>query len=124
MQDIDGHLRGGIPERDLDALNSYWQVLPGLREVLFESASRVGYFSFRPPVAEVKPTVLNHAEFHIFTQSVMRGYESWKAAVTPRLIGFKRDERPNEALSMRSQRSCEPHFAWRHCSMPTMYTSI
>ena len=28
LQDIDGHLRGGIPERDLDALDAYWQVLP------------------------------------------------------------------------------------------------
>ncbi len=28
LQDIEGHLRGGIPERDLDALGDYWQVLP------------------------------------------------------------------------------------------------
>ena len=26
LQDIDGHLRGGIPERDLDALAAYWQL--------------------------------------------------------------------------------------------------
>ena len=38
LQDIDGHLRGGIPERDLDALADYWQVLPGVRAALFESA--------------------------------------------------------------------------------------
>src|SRR5213078_4644808 len=30
MQDIDGHLRGGIPERDLDALGSYWKIMPGV----------------------------------------------------------------------------------------------
>ena len=28
LQDIDGHLRGGIPERDLDALDRYWKVCP------------------------------------------------------------------------------------------------
>src|ERR1051325_2477369 len=27
IQDIDGHLRGGIPARDLDALAPYWQVI-------------------------------------------------------------------------------------------------
>ena len=43
LQDIDGHLRGGIPERDLDALADYWQVLPGVRAGLFESAGRPGY---------------------------------------------------------------------------------
>ncbi|ANE55298.1 class I SAM-dependent DNA methyltransferase [Methylomonas sp. DH-1] len=35
IQDIDGHLNGGIPERDLDALADYWQVLPGVRATLF-----------------------------------------------------------------------------------------
>ena len=28
LQDIDGHLRGGIPNRDIDALEHYWQVVP------------------------------------------------------------------------------------------------
>ena len=37
MQDIAGHLQGGIPERDLDALGAYWKVLPSVRAVLFES---------------------------------------------------------------------------------------
>jgi len=31
LQDIDGHLRGGIPERDIEALESYWQIIPTLR---------------------------------------------------------------------------------------------
>src|SRR6266513_4270432 len=38
LQDIDGHLRGGIPERDLDALGGYWKQLPSVRAVLFECA--------------------------------------------------------------------------------------
>ena len=43
LQDIDGHLRGGIPERDLDALGRYWQIIPGVRAALFETADRPGY---------------------------------------------------------------------------------
>ena len=31
LQDIDAHLRGGIPDRDIDALDRYWQVFPGVR---------------------------------------------------------------------------------------------
>ena len=31
LQDIDAHLRGGIPNRDIDALERYWQVFPGVR---------------------------------------------------------------------------------------------
>jgi type I restriction enzyme M protein len=35
LQDIEAHLKGGIPDRDLDALAAYWQVLPGVRALLF-----------------------------------------------------------------------------------------
>ena len=37
LQDIDGHLRGGIPERDIDALAPYWQVMPAVRAALFRA---------------------------------------------------------------------------------------
>jgi type I restriction enzyme M protein len=53
LQDIDGHLRGGIPERDLDALADYWQVLPGVRAALFEPlAPRLR--ALRLPLPEVQ----------------------------------------------------------------------
>jgi type I restriction system adenine methylase HsdM len=35
LQDIDAHLRGGIPNRDIDALENYWQIIPGVRAALF-----------------------------------------------------------------------------------------
>lgn len=57
IQDIDGHLRGGIPDRDLDALAAYWQVLPSVRKVLFKSAGRPGYSQLRLPIAKVTGTV-------------------------------------------------------------------
>ncbi|MDA7522705.1 DUF3293 domain-containing protein, partial [Akkermansiaceae bacterium] len=33
-QDIDGHLNGGIPTRDIEVLDDYWQVCPDLRASL------------------------------------------------------------------------------------------
>ncbi len=42
LQDIDGHLNGGIPERDIDALERYWQVIPAVRATLFKKADRPG----------------------------------------------------------------------------------
>src|SRR3954471_17394131 len=52
LHDIDGHLRGGIPERDLDALTAYWLVLPTVRAALFESAGRAGYARVKLPITE------------------------------------------------------------------------
>jgi type I restriction enzyme M protein len=69
LQDIDGHLRGGIPERDLDALGAYWQVLPGVRAALFEaSRAAPGYARLKLPLPEVKPAIFGHAEFTAFNQ--------------------------------------------------------
>src|SRR5205814_5750744 len=36
LQDIEGHLRGGIPVADVDALERYWAVCPQLRRSLFK----------------------------------------------------------------------------------------
>ena len=36
LQDIDAHLKGGIPNRDIDGLAAYWQVFPSVRRELFE----------------------------------------------------------------------------------------
>ena len=34
-QNIEGHLRGGIPDHDIDSLQAFWRVCPGLRDTLF-----------------------------------------------------------------------------------------
>jgi type I restriction enzyme M protein len=98
LQDIDGHLRGGIPERDLDALGAYWQVLPSVRGVLFESAGRPGYVRLRLPLAEVKPAILGHAEFTAFQQKATKGFGDWRKAAAPRLTGFDKDGHPKALL--------------------------
>ena len=54
LHDIGGHLRGGIPERDLDALDAYWQVFPGVRSSLFDSARRRDYARLKPSLAGIE----------------------------------------------------------------------
>ena len=98
LQDIDGHLRGGIPERDLDTLCAYWRVLPSVRAVLFESAGRPGYARLKLPLAEVKPAILGHAEFAAFQQQATKGFADWRKATTPRLTAFGRDDHPKALI--------------------------
>jgi type I restriction enzyme M protein len=102
LQDIDGHLRGGIPERDLDApeskLAAYWKVLPSVRGVLFESAGRPGYARLKLRLAEVKPAILGHAEFAAFQQKATKGFADWRKATTPRLTGFDKDGHPKALI--------------------------
>jgi len=100
LQDIDGHLRGGIPERDLDALGAYWEILPGVLPALFESAGRPGYSRLKLPLTEVKAAVLGHSEFAAFRQTVIEAFDDWRSATTPRLTRFDRDGIPKALIEI------------------------
>ena len=102
LQDIVGHMRGGIPERDLDdpasPLAAYWQVLPGVRSGFFESAGHSGYARLTLPLPELKPAILGHAEFAAFNQAATRRFTDWRAAVTPRLSAFGKGGHPKALI--------------------------
>ena len=98
LQDIDGHLRGGIPERDLDAFAADWQVFPGVRAHLFTSAGRPGYASLKLPIADVKPAILGHAEFKAFNLKATALFTKWRQAITPRLTGFGQNDHPKDLI--------------------------
>ena len=99
IQDIDGHLRGGIPERDLDALDDYWKVLPAVRAALFESAGRPGYARLKLPLPEVKTAILRHVEFTAFNQTATRLFDGWRKAATKQLTAFDKDDHPKALIA-------------------------
>jgi type I restriction enzyme M protein len=98
LQDIDGHLRGGIPTRDLDALGDFWQVLPTVRAALFESAGRPGYARLTRPIAEVKPAILGHAEFAAFQQLATERFTAWRESATQQLASFDQGGHPKALI--------------------------
>ncbi len=85
LHDIAAHLLGGIPDRDIDALTSYWQVFPALQHQLFATGPRTGYSQLRVEAAQVKPTILTHSEFVAYTRTITMLFEQWQARNTPAL---------------------------------------
>ena len=55
MQDIDAHLRGGIPNRDIDELDRYWEVFPSVRATLFARRTGLAIASSRWPPPRSSP---------------------------------------------------------------------
>ena len=98
LHDIEGHLRGGIPERDLDVLADYWHVLPGVRTALFESAGRPSYARLKLPLPEVRPAILDHAEFTAFNQTVTQRFAGWRAVACKQLTAFGKDGHPKALI--------------------------
>ena len=103
IQDIDGHLYGGIPERDLDALSDYWAVIPSVRSALFASAGCTGYAQLKLPIAEVKAAIFAHPEFTAFNQQATKVFADWKEANTPQLKGFAQNEHPKQLIEALSE---------------------
>ena len=98
IQDIDGHLRGGIPDRDIEALADYWKIMPGVRSLVFEPL-RIGYSSLHIPHSELKSAILGHSEFTAFNDSVTKLFTKWKQTATPHLKTFAKDGHPKALIA-------------------------
>jgi type I restriction enzyme M protein len=98
IQDIDAHLRGGIPNRDIDALERYWQVFPGVRTALFKKGDRAGYSQLRIPAAEIKTTIFGHAEFTAWSEQAGKLFTKWRKKSTAELRGTAKGDKPKQLI--------------------------
>lgn len=98
IHDLDAHLNGGIPNRDIDALRNYWDVFPTLRAMLFKPGTRAGYADPLVEESEVKPTILEHAEFETFKSQSLKLFEAWKSAQTKKLMTLDVGISPKEMI--------------------------
>lgn len=95
LHDLSAHLQGGIPNRDIDALERYWQVFPSIRATLFEHA-REGYSNALVKASEVKSTILNHDEFKIFAAQSLVPFTEW--AQRSNLHAIEQGELPKQII--------------------------
>lgn len=95
LHDLSAHLQGGIPNRDVDALDRYWQIFPSLRTTLFKPA-RQGYSEALVNASEVKNTILNHAEFKSFATQSLKPFTNW--AERANLKAIKQGEQPKQII--------------------------
>lgn len=73
---------GISPDAD-SKLAEYWQVMPGLRDSLFENSGRKGCWQLRLDLTEVKPAILDHEEYVSFKTDVTGIYKHWLADNRP-----------------------------------------
>ena len=98
IQDLHAHLHGGIPDRDLDALDDYWKAFPTLRSTLF-TENRPGYSDLAIDVGSVQETVLDSAKFKKFAATVDADVDEWFGAHRARLAKITENTKPGELIS-------------------------
>jgi type I restriction enzyme M protein len=97
-QDIEGHLKGGIPASDIDALEKYWNVCPQLRQTLF-TPLRPGYVALTVEKATIKSTIYEHPEFATFIKSMNCHFEVWQQKNAKTLRQLKIGFHPKEFIA-------------------------
>ncbi|WP_338848910.1 type I restriction-modification system subunit M [Massilia sp. W12] len=111
VQDIAGHLQGGIPAADIQALQAYWDVCPQLQATLF-APRREGYFDLALEIAQIKPGIYHHPEFAAYIAGMNTHFEHWRQTAEIRLKSLQAGFKP-KALIVEVAEGLLAHYADR-----------
>ena len=103
IHDLDAHLNGGIPNRDIDALDAYWRVFPTLRETLFAPNGRARYSETTVEAAQINAAIVGHGEFATFRLESDSRFDSWCKTHKPLLNGIETDSIPRSVIETLSE---------------------
>ena len=103
LHDLDAHLKGGIPNRDIDDLGPYWSVFPSLRQALFADNGRVGYSEARVETQQVKVAILGHDEFESYRKQLTAILDDWRETHEPFLKGIEANANPKGVIHTLSE---------------------
>ena len=103
LHDIEAHLKGGIPNYDIDTLGAWWEEFPPLRGSLFEGNGREGYSEARIEARRVKATILEHTAFKAYAERVADVFNSWSKTHESLLMGLKFGDLPRTIIHTLSE---------------------
>jgi type I restriction enzyme M protein len=109
IQNIEGHLNGGIPTADVEALDRYWAVCPNLRTTLFK-ANRPGFVDLAGEKSAIKSTIYEHPEFAAFIAHMNDHFAAWREQSAKSLKAIKAGCHPKQIIVELSE-SLLAHYA-------------
>lgn len=102
IQDIHAHLKGGIPNADIDKLQKYWDAYPSLRNVLFDHY-REGYSKLKIENDKIKEVIFEHGEFKAYAEKIHGIINSWREKHTILLKSINQNTRPKALINELSE---------------------
>ena len=99
IQDIEAHLLGGIPKRDIDALDNYWKVYPKMKSHLYKAIDkRPNFYQLNISNEEIKSTIFNHPEFTAFGKQMNEVFTNWKNETITYCKALDKGLRPKQEI--------------------------
>jgi type I restriction enzyme M protein len=94
IQNIEAHILGGIPETEIDALETYWRQFPSLRNELIKANTRGGFVDLKVSSNEVNSMINSNKEVEKFKKDVHAELEKWITWADPLLAKVDEKSRP------------------------------
>ncbi|MFT6638208.1 MAG: type I restriction enzyme M protein [Flavobacterium sp.] len=102
IQDLNAHLNGGIPQKDIDALKKYWEIYPNLRKDLFTTI-REGYAKLNVEKNNIKSTIFEHVDFTKYNTKLDSLFVEYKENNHARMNAISADTKPKDFIKTISE---------------------
>ena len=102
IQDLNAHLSGGIPQKDIDALQEFWTVYPNLRKDLF-TPIREGYAKLNVEKSAIKSTIFEHSDFMQYDTQLNSLFEDFKSVNHAKMNAISSDTKPKDFIKTISE---------------------
>lgn len=97
IQDLLAHIHGGIPNRDIDALETYWTAFPSLKFELFRPL-REGYSELAVNKNDVQKTITESSEYRAFSQATEQIVSEWWRGQRETMCSISHNTKPIELI--------------------------
>lgn len=98
IQDIEAHLKGGIPNVDIDAFGKYWAELPSLRDILLKPNKRKGYSDLKVDVGEIKKAIYSNTDYTVQRDKLQKLFSKWTESHIKQLKSLDGSVKPKELI--------------------------
>ena len=98
MQDIEAHLKGGIPNKDIEDLSRFWNVCPSMKNTLFMPSERDGYSILKVEQPKIKQAIYENPDFSAYNLKVNNAFENWQDRMLPILRNLSFGSKPKALI--------------------------
>jgi type I restriction enzyme M protein len=103
IHNIEAHLLGGIPDKDVDDLSKYWEAFPSLKQVLFSPCARTGFKDLQVDPTQIKKTIFEHPDFASYSKKIDVVLKSWREKHLPYLKKIDAGVKPKDIIMYLSE---------------------
>lgn len=122
LQDIEAHLLGGVPARDVEALQAYWDVYPNLKAQLYKSIEgRPTFYDLNIAPEDIKNTIYHHPEFTAYGRQMEAVFAKWKAETVAHAKALDKGLRPKHEIHSIAENLLKHYAAKPLTDKYTMY---